>query len=97
MAEAAGDVPVVVGGLGRCDRYKSTYRTLGVAGQKDFRSGKDFMKDAASRTTMNGEQHDPWKYWRSWYNDKRPDNTLALWCFRFGRLKTSAYSFISFL
>lgn len=36
MAEAAGDVPVVVGGLGRCDRYKSIYQTLGVAGQKDF-------------------------------------------------------------
>ncbi len=55
MAEAAGNVPVVVGGLGRCDRYKSTYRTLGVAGHKDFRSGKDFMKDAASRTTMKRE------------------------------------------
>lgn len=55
MAEAASNVPVVVGGLGRCERYKSTYRTLGVAAQKDFRSGKDFMKDAASRTTMKRE------------------------------------------
>lgn len=55
MAEAAGDVPVVVGGLGRCDRYESIYRTLRVAGQKDFRSGKDFMKDAASRTTRTRE------------------------------------------
>ena len=49
MAEAAGDIPVVVGGLGRYGRNKSIYRTLGVAGQKDFRSGEDFMKDAASR------------------------------------------------
>jgi hypothetical protein len=49
MAEAAGDIPVVVGGLGRYGRSKTIYRTLGLAGQKDFRSGEDFMKDAASR------------------------------------------------
>jgi len=44
-----GDIPVVVGGLGRYGRSKTIYRTLGLAGQKDFRSGEDFMKDAASR------------------------------------------------
>jgi hypothetical protein len=49
MAEAAGDIPAVIGGLGRWARNKTIYRTLGVAGQKDFRSGEDFMKDAASR------------------------------------------------
>jgi hypothetical protein len=45
MAEAAGDIPVVVGGLGRYGRSKTIYRTLGLAGQKDFRSGEDFMQD----------------------------------------------------
>jgi hypothetical protein len=49
MAEAAGNVPVVVGGSGRCDRYESIYRNSGVAGQEDFYSGRDFMKDAALR------------------------------------------------
>ncbi len=47
MAEAAGGIPVIVGGLGRCSRYKMIYRTLGVAGQKDHRSGKEFMEDAS--------------------------------------------------
>ena len=49
MAEAAGDIPVVVGGLGRCGRNKTIHRTLGVAEQNGFRSGEDFMKDTASR------------------------------------------------
>lgn len=53
MAEAADDIPVVVGGLGRNNRCESIYRTLGVAGQKNFRSGKDFMKDVASRSTRD--------------------------------------------
>ena len=48
MAEAAGDIPIVIGGLGRCERHKTIYRTLGIAGQKDFRSGGDFLKDRAS-------------------------------------------------
>ncbi len=47
MAEAADDIPVIVGELGRCSRYKMIYPTLGVAGQKDHRSGKEFMKDAS--------------------------------------------------
>jgi len=47
MSEAAGDIPVIVGGLGRTCRYKTIYRTLGVAGQKDHRSGKVFMEDAS--------------------------------------------------
>ncbi len=47
MAEAAGDIPVIVGGLGRCSRYRMIYRTLGVAGQKDHHSGKEFMEDAS--------------------------------------------------
>ena len=38
MAEAAGDIPIIVGGLGRCERHKMIYQTIGVAGQKDFRS-----------------------------------------------------------
>ncbi len=49
MAEAAGDVPIIVGGLGRCERHKTIYRTIGVAGQKDFRSGGEFLKDRASQ------------------------------------------------
>jgi hypothetical protein len=51
MAEAAGEIPIVVGGLGRYHRCKRIYRTLGLAGQTDFRSGKDLMKDAVSRRT----------------------------------------------
>jgi hypothetical protein len=51
MAETAGDISGNVGGLGRCDRYKTLYRTLDVAGQKNFRSGRDIMKEAASRCT----------------------------------------------
>jgi len=47
MAEAAGGIPVIVGGVGRCSRYRKIYRTLGVAGQKDHRSGKVFMEDAS--------------------------------------------------
>lgn len=48
MAEAVGDIPIVIGGLGRCERHKTIYQTLGVAGQKDFRSGGDLLKDRAS-------------------------------------------------
>ena len=47
MSEAAGDIPVIVGGLGRTCRYKTMYQTLGEAGQKDHRSGKVFMEDAS--------------------------------------------------
>ena len=47
MAEAAGDIPIIIGGLGRCERHKTIYRTIGVAGQKDFRSGGIFLKDRA--------------------------------------------------
>ena len=46
MAEAAGDIPIVIGGLGRYERHKTIYRTLGVAGQKDFRPGGDFLRDS---------------------------------------------------
>ena len=46
MAEAAGDIPIIVGGLGRCKRHKTIYRTIGVAGQKDFRSGGEFLKES---------------------------------------------------
>ena len=49
IAEAAGDIPIIVGGLGRCERYKSIYRTIGGAGQKDFRSGGGFLEDRASQ------------------------------------------------
>jgi hypothetical protein len=59
IAEAASNIPVVIGGLGRNNRCESIYRTLGVAGQKDFRSGKDFMKDAASRSGRDGV-YDEW-------------------------------------
>lgn len=53
MAEAAGDIPIIVGGLGRCERYKTIYRTKGLAGQKDFRSGGDFLKDRASQSARD--------------------------------------------
>ena len=49
MAEAVRDIPVIVGGLGRCDRYKTIYRMLGVAGHKNFRSGGDLMKEVVSK------------------------------------------------
>jgi hypothetical protein len=51
MTEAVGDISVIVEDLGRCDRYKTIYRTLGVAGHKSFRSGGDFMKEAALQST----------------------------------------------
>jgi len=47
MAEAAGGISVIVGGLSRCSRYKMIYRTLGVTEQKNHRSGKKFMEDAS--------------------------------------------------
>ncbi len=47
MSEAAGDIPVIVDGLGRTCRYKTIYRRLDVTGQKDHHSGKVFMKDAS--------------------------------------------------
>lgn len=53
MAEAAGDIPVIVMGLGQRVRYQTIYQTLGVAGHKNFRSGGDLMKEAASRPTRN--------------------------------------------
>lgn len=53
MTEAADDISVVVGGLGRSCRYKSIYRTLGVTGQKDHRSGKKFMEDASLQHTRD--------------------------------------------
>ncbi len=49
MTEAAGDIPVVVKGLDRCDRNKTIHRTLNMIGQNGFRSDDDFMKDATSR------------------------------------------------
>lgn len=49
MAEAAGDIAVIVGGFGRCERHKTIYRTIGVAGQKDFRSWGDILKNRASQ------------------------------------------------
>lgn len=48
IAEAASDISIVIEGLGRCERHKTIYRILGVAGQKDFRSSGDFLKDSAS-------------------------------------------------
>lgn len=47
-------------GLGRRDRYKPIYQTLGVAGHKNFRSGGDFMKEAASRPTRDMVYDDEW-------------------------------------
>ncbi len=47
VAEAAGDIPVIVGGPDRCSRYKMIYRTLGVAGQEDLHSGKEIVEDAS--------------------------------------------------
>ena len=44
MAEAVGDIPVIVGGLGRCDRYKTIYRTLGVAGHKKSYYGGSYER-----------------------------------------------------
>ena len=46
MAEAAGDISVIVSELDLFCRYTIIYRTLGVTGQKDHRSGEEFMKDA---------------------------------------------------
>ena len=47
MSEAAGDISVIVGELGRTCRFKTMYQTLDVAGQKDHHSGKVFMEDAS--------------------------------------------------
>ena len=47
MAEAAGDISVIVSELGRSCHYKSIYSTLNVAGQKNHRSGKELMEDAS--------------------------------------------------
>lgn len=55
MAEAAGDISIIVGGLGRCERHKMIYRTIGVAGQKNFRSGGDFLKDRASKPARDSD------------------------------------------
>ena len=46
------DISVIVEGLGRCDRYKTIYRMLGVAGHKNFRSGEDLMKEVLSKPKM---------------------------------------------
>lgn len=46
MAEAAGDISIIVGGLGRFERHKTIYRMIGVAGQKDFRSGGELMENS---------------------------------------------------
>lgn len=51
MAEAVGDIPIIIGGLGRCDRYKTIYQTLGVAGHKKFCYDGGFINEAASRST----------------------------------------------
>ena len=50
MAEAVGDIPVIVESLGRCDRYKTIYRTLDVAGHKNF-CYDGFMEEATLRST----------------------------------------------
>ena len=48
IAEAVGDISIVIEGLGRCERHKTIYQTFGAAGQKDFRFGGDFLKNRAS-------------------------------------------------
>jgi hypothetical protein len=51
MTKIAKDISVNVEGLERCDRYKTIYRTLDVAEQKNFRSDENMMKKAVSRCT----------------------------------------------
>ena len=43
MVETVRDTSVIFEGLGRCDRYNIIYRTLGVAGHKDFLSVLDYF------------------------------------------------------
>lgn len=46
MVEAAGNIPIIVGGLGRCERHRTTYRTMSVAGRKKFPSGGLFDRQS---------------------------------------------------
>ena len=46
MAEAAGDISVIVNELSRYSRYNMIYSTLSVIGQNDYRSGQEFIEDA---------------------------------------------------
>ena len=45
MAEAADEIPTIAGELRRYASYKPNYRRLGLVGQTDYCSGKNFMKD----------------------------------------------------
>lgn len=54
MAKIVSNILNVVGGLKRNNRYENIYRPLEVTGQKDFRSEKDLMKDAALRSGRDG-------------------------------------------
>ena len=55
MAEAAGDILIIVGDLGRCERHKMIYRTISVAGQNDFRSEGNFLKNRASKFAKDSD------------------------------------------
>lgn len=71
MAEAASDIPVIVGGLGRYSRYNMIYPTLGVAGQKDHRSGKEFMEDASYDGVGRDVRQDKGQGWERRATEKK--------------------------